>query len=665
MIKRSLKGNEYIEINYNPWNSDNPKAIINDFFDTVQEVLRPYHSSLSRLILKYSNKLLEINDNNFTKSIKSILTLIRGEESINSLYSEINEAIKGINKKIIVYIDDLDRLDKDEIIEVIRLIRNTANFHNTFFVVAYDRDYVVSAIKQHNLYKEEVFLEKIFQIEITLPYFNKDKLRILLANKLKEKLPNTLHSTIENDIIGSPSSSPAFLNEWLESIRDVTRLANSIILNYSKLSGEVLFIDFLRIELLRLKYPAAYELIYKKKDVFLDNSSRYVNNNDRYHLRKIKNDEEVLKDDEKSIETHFKLYIHRNHTELSIPKRDIDKIISLVDGIFYSGYSYRLSSKSHLSIVYPGKFHRYFAYSLPDNNLSEIEFSTFLSKGQSELNSKITDWVNSGLADELKDRFAEIKIFKNKDDFEKIIKSIFYLAKQYTKNHSFWYGYLVGYDGDDLYKKLDNYDNKLVSLYKNIEELKLFIKDIFTTASSPYIFEADFIRFINSNLLEHFPLDKEELSEITFDYFKNYCEENNELDNNVWHLYHCCKQTEKDPIDSSSYRKKDIIPEKTKLLMKDFLINKDLDSFIKTIIDIEPFDKKRFSISNFILEIYDDWDSFEEEILKIKNENSLYLNEFRTFVKSISAINYKHYIEFNFEVIPIQDIINKKFNIPN
>jgi len=50
------------------------------------------------------------------------------------MFKEINDSLKKINKKIVIFIDDLDRLDKEEVVEVIRLIRNTANFHNTFFV---------------------------------------------------------------------------------------------------------------------------------------------------------------------------------------------------------------------------------------------------------------------------------------------------------------------------------------------------------------------------------------------------------------------------------------------------------------------------------------------------------------------------------------------------
>ena len=161
--KWGLGNDSLIAVDFNPWNSHTPDAIIKDFFETIQEVIRPYHSSLARLLVLYANKLVSINENTITKTIQGSVNAFTGNESLNSIFSDINAALKKIQIKIVIFIDDLDRLDKEEIVEVIRLIRNTANFHNTFFVVAYDRNYIVQALQSHNSYNHEQFLEKIFQ----------------------------------------------------------------------------------------------------------------------------------------------------------------------------------------------------------------------------------------------------------------------------------------------------------------------------------------------------------------------------------------------------------------------------------------------------------------------------------------------------------------------
>lgn len=665
LIKRKVQSDDIIEINFNAWNSHSPKAIIKDFFETVQETIRPQHSSLSRLFIQYSNKLVTLNSNTVTQSIQTTVSAITGFESINSLYQDINNALVSIDKKILVYIDDLDRLDKHEIIEVIRLIRNTANFHNTFFIVAYDRNYVVNALKQHNPYKQEEFLEKIFQIEVTLPYFKKDILRYKLAEKLKTKLPEGIHSTIDTEIIGTASSVPVYFNEWLGSMRDVTRLANALILNLSKLTGEIEFNDFMRMELLRLKYPSAYELLFRRTLDFLDTTSGHSPKEHHYQLKNIpENDRNNLVNEEKGVKSFYELHLIRNHNELSIPKNEISKIIEFVDGIFGGGLSFSFYSRSHLSIIYPSKFNRYFAYTLLEGALSEIEFSKARSLSQEEFNAKITQWVSEGLEFELKNRFSEIKSFDNREDFEKIIKAIFHLANQTTKNPNFFSRNLVGYDGKDFMNKINNYDNKLVERYyaeeNGHEILKTFVKGLFEQARSPYSFESDLIRHLNNEFSDTFVLSKEELKEICLDYFRTYCQEIDKIDSNVWHLFHSCKQTEWVPAGGNSYSKQENMPEETKEIMKDFILNQDLDGFLFAIIDIEPFDQKKFSISNVIIGLFGNWKAFEEELSLKDEKESKYLKEFREFLTVYAAKNYSQYVDFNFEVIPIEEKMRKK-----
>ena len=193
LIKANLNAENKIFIEFNPWASQNPKSIIKDFFDELQEGIRPYHSSLARKMVKYSDRLVKINDGTLSKTAHATINAIAGTDSVNQIYYEINEALQTLNLKLIITIDDLDRLDSKEIVEVLKLVRNTANFRNTFFIVAYDRNYLLSGIKRHNSHMPFSFLEKIFQIEITLPYFDRIILREKLLNRIKPFIKEQFH----------------------------------------------------------------------------------------------------------------------------------------------------------------------------------------------------------------------------------------------------------------------------------------------------------------------------------------------------------------------------------------------------------------------------------------------------------------------------------------
>ncbi|RZJ99718.1 MAG: hypothetical protein EOO43_26000, partial [Flavobacterium sp.] len=46
LMRRSMLDDAVITVNFDPWNSLSPNAIIKDFFNTIQVAMRPYHSQL-------------------------------------------------------------------------------------------------------------------------------------------------------------------------------------------------------------------------------------------------------------------------------------------------------------------------------------------------------------------------------------------------------------------------------------------------------------------------------------------------------------------------------------------------------------------------------------------------------------------------------------------
>lgn len=172
LTKRALSKDAII-IDFKPWNSSHPDSIITDFFETFHEAIKPHPVNMHLLLSQYSRKLTQLNPNGITRFIETIVTLVYGETSLQKLHNQINNSLKQLKKKIVIYIDDVDRLDKNEIMEVLRLIRNTASFYNTVFIVAYDRNYIIESIEKHNTVAPKKFLEKIFQLEVNLPSFSK------------------------------------------------------------------------------------------------------------------------------------------------------------------------------------------------------------------------------------------------------------------------------------------------------------------------------------------------------------------------------------------------------------------------------------------------------------------------------------------------------------
>lgn len=72
--------------------------------------------------------------------------IFRIDGSLEKLKNDISNELLHLKKKVFVVIDDVDRLDKDEVFEVLRLVRNTAKFCNIIFVVSMDEKYVIEQL---------------------------------------------------------------------------------------------------------------------------------------------------------------------------------------------------------------------------------------------------------------------------------------------------------------------------------------------------------------------------------------------------------------------------------------------------------------------------------------------------------------------------------------
>ena len=100
---------------------------------------------------------------------------------------KINAKLRKLTKKIIIVIDDIDRLDKTETRLIMKLVKMTANFPNTVFVLAYDRKRVVERLQEEGWPGEE-YLKKIIQVSFTLPLPDRQGLDGILINELNETI---------------------------------------------------------------------------------------------------------------------------------------------------------------------------------------------------------------------------------------------------------------------------------------------------------------------------------------------------------------------------------------------------------------------------------------------------------------------------------------------
>lgn len=282
-MKKEIKEEKFAEIvEFNPWLCNSPEQVTQDFFATLIDKLSPKHSTLSRTINKYA-KLL----NKIAKPSLSIfgidLDLTPGDDSLDELKENISDKLAKLPKKVVILIDDTDRLEGNEVFEILRLIRNTADFKNVIYIATYDKEYVTDVLKGNKIKNPNNYLEKIFQVEVHLPKIEDYELVETLMKDLKLQ---TLKEYVNFDIGVLIIEHYKLIFKILSNYRQVKRFTRqfSAYLDYlystkENLTHELSIIDLFWIELLQTYDKKVYNKLAKDRySILADGNNGYTIN---------------------------------------------------------------------------------------------------------------------------------------------------------------------------------------------------------------------------------------------------------------------------------------------------------------------------------------------------------------------------------------------------
>ena len=202
-----------------------------------------------------------------------------------------NELITA-KQKIIIVIDDIDRLANSQIRDVFQLVKQVADFPNVIYVLSMDREVVCSALAEvHNTDGNE-YLEKIIQVPFELPELRKSKLHKILFDKLDMIIKN-IPEKVELDMDYWNNVFWNCIEPYINTLRDVNRLINTFQFRYGMLYQETSFEDMVGITTLEVFEPKLYKWICNNKDAVCGGSLHgfLPNGDQKPDYRKLYHDE--------------------------------------------------------------------------------------------------------------------------------------------------------------------------------------------------------------------------------------------------------------------------------------------------------------------------------------------------------------------------------------
>ncbi|WP_025742198.1 KAP family P-loop NTPase fold protein [Aquimarina pacifica] len=280
LFQKPKNGAGIIKYHFNPWMFDSQNEMLFEFFNGLSKRLfiekNDTLTNIGKQLIKYSKYLKSVKLSasvglpmlaggkiafSPNEVMETLGYALQGEEeTLEGLRKEINTALKEYKHKIIIFIDDLDRLDKDEIYKLLKIVKLNANFENVVYFVALDHDQVAKAIGQRYGDGEEdgkVFLEKIFDIPIMLPGVRKVDLKKLFQKKL-DTITGRLYPENKRQQLKLDEIVNAFPLMRFKSPREIYRTLHSFFIGAFAIGDEVNLYHLFWVEYIKVKYPELY-----------------------------------------------------------------------------------------------------------------------------------------------------------------------------------------------------------------------------------------------------------------------------------------------------------------------------------------------------------------------------------------------------------------------
>jgi len=353
-----------IFIHFNPWNFSGQNELISDFFSALLEALEGKVNKGTIQSLKTYATKLQVS---FSPSIPTgfgtinLPTIGRPAKSLGQQRKEIDSALRNLDKKIVVIIDDTDRLDEDETKLIMKLVKMTANFPNTVFLLAYDREQVARKLGEEKVGNE--YLKKIIQVSFTLPKPDEEGLKRIIFSDLD--------STIK-DVYGEVKIEGEDERRWgmflykgflthFKTVRDIKGYISSLRLNWSLVHpSDVNQIDFLIIEMVRVFYPEVYSFIAGNRRQFV-NAKGYIQA-DKEKITKSMFDEVVSKLDKAKHESLIQI---------------LSDLFPKLENNNHSGET-EMKWRQEKRICAGEQFGFYFQLGVPDGSISDVEIQEII-----------------------------------------------------------------------------------------------------------------------------------------------------------------------------------------------------------------------------------------------------------------------------------------------
>lgn len=368
LLTARLRSEGFDVLVFDLWSYRRPATLVRAYFERLGEVLhaRAPHFQARKLVRRIAAGLIELGGARWASAVKAIYGDLTSE-TLEETRSALASVLRTLDRPIVVALDDLDRLDRDELTAVLRAVRLMSELPNVGQVLAYDREQIAKTLFPDDPEGSRArdYLGKIVGYELTIGNPPPE-----LARQLLERALRPFFDAIGVDAVEFGKNiwmqGSHLVTDSLPTPREIRRIAVATLERWKSMAGHVHVFDLFVLTIIQYRFPAVYHTVRAHRDWF----SKIEWSNDPL----LRLSETAREEAQEKRALYLKGLEDRGDSENILAARLLE---TLFPGAGDDYYQRETDARKQRRIVHPGIFDRYFHLYLPEDVVSEAEIEAY------------------------------------------------------------------------------------------------------------------------------------------------------------------------------------------------------------------------------------------------------------------------------------------------
>ncbi|ANP73037.1 KAP family P-loop NTPase fold protein [Cryobacterium arcticum] len=202
-----------------------------------------------------------------SQALSAVSKMIGGDQSLSAIQRSTDDALRLMNRPVLMVLDDLDRLSPDELLLVFKLLRLTGRLHNVHYLISYDEDTLLDALTRTGLVgtndprRAVDYLEKMVQIRLDLPPLRDRQIETWLNVAIDQLAARVGLDTVAQPLRRFSQAYYSLMRRRLDTPRSIGRFVSQAEAFLPKDARDFDLEDYLILTWIRTAEPLLYAML--------------------------------------------------------------------------------------------------------------------------------------------------------------------------------------------------------------------------------------------------------------------------------------------------------------------------------------------------------------------------------------------------------------------